>query len=308
MDKKQAQQKNSIESTLKSMDTEEFIDIHFYRPIGYRWALLFRKLNITPNPITIAGIIIGIGAGICFYFSSLKINIIGMLLLVWANSFDSADGQLARMTGKMSSLGRMLDGLCGILWFIVIYLAICFRLTTSWGIAIWALGVVAGYFHGKQTAMADYYRNIHLFFLKGKSGSELSDFATVKEQYRNMSWKHHFIDKSLTVFYMNYTKDQESMSPNFQHMIQIIRKRYQEDIPEGFRAAFREKSLPLMKYTNMLTFNTRVIVLFITLWLNLPWIYFIFELIILNAMLVYMMIRHERICAFFIKQLLTEKS
>ena len=24
----------SLESTLKSLDTEEFIDIHFYRPIG----------------------------------------------------------------------------------------------------------------------------------------------------------------------------------------------------------------------------------------------------------------------------------
>ncbi|MGL5562718.1 MAG: CDP-alcohol phosphatidyltransferase family protein, partial [Tannerellaceae bacterium] len=33
--------KPSLESTLKSMDTEEFIDIHFYRPIGYRWALFF---------------------------------------------------------------------------------------------------------------------------------------------------------------------------------------------------------------------------------------------------------------------------
>ena len=305
---KQVQKKYSIESTLKSMDTEEFIDIHFYRPIGYRWALLFRKMNIAPNPITIAGIFIGIGAGICFYFSSLKINIIGMLLLIWANSFDSADGQLARMTGKMSPLGRMLDGLCGIVWFIVIYAAICVRLTPSWGIWIWVLGAVTGYFHGKQTTMADYYRNIHLFFLKGKSGSELSDSATVKEQCRNMSWKHHFIDKLLTVFYMNYTKDQESMSPNFQRMRQIIREQYQEDISEGFRDAFRKKSLPLMKYTNMLTFNTRAIALFITLFLNLVWIYFIFELTVLNIMLIYMVIRHERICAGFSKQIVVEKS
>lgn len=34
----------SLESTLKSLDTEEFIDIHFYRPIGYQWALFFNKL------------------------------------------------------------------------------------------------------------------------------------------------------------------------------------------------------------------------------------------------------------------------
>ena len=102
--------KPSLESTLKSMDTEEFIDIHFYRPIGYRWALLFRRLGISPNSVTIASIFIGIASGICFYPHDLTINIIGMLLLVWANSYDSADGQLARMTGQKSALGRILDG------------------------------------------------------------------------------------------------------------------------------------------------------------------------------------------------------
>ncbi len=90
----------SLESTLKSLDTEEFIDIHFYRPIGYQWALFFNKLGVSPNSITIASIFIGIAAGICFYFQSLAINVIGMLLLIWANSYDSADGQLARMTDR----------------------------------------------------------------------------------------------------------------------------------------------------------------------------------------------------------------
>ena len=106
----------SLESTLKSLDTEEFIDIHFYRPIGYQWALFFNKLGVSPNSITIASIFIGIAAGICFYFQSLAINVIGMLLLIWANSYDSADGQLARMTGQKSALGRILDGAAGDFW------------------------------------------------------------------------------------------------------------------------------------------------------------------------------------------------
>ena len=91
----ETKKKPDIESTLKSLDTEEFIDIHFYRPIGYRWALFFNKLGVSPNAITVASIFIGIVAGICFYYQSLTINIIGMLLLIWANSYDSADGQLA---------------------------------------------------------------------------------------------------------------------------------------------------------------------------------------------------------------------
>ena len=159
-----------LEATLKSTDTEEWIDLLFYRPIGYRWALLFRRLGVTPNAITIASIFLGIAAGILFYYNDLLINIIGMCLLVWANMYDSADGQLARMTGQKSEIGRILDGVSGDFWFISIYVAICLRLTPEWGYWIWLLAAVAGFSHSKQAAMADYYRNVHLFFLKGKSG------------------------------------------------------------------------------------------------------------------------------------------
>lgn len=299
--------KPDMESTLKSLDTEEFIDIHFYRPIGYRWALFFNKRGISPNAVTILSIILGFAAGICFYFSNLLINVIGMLLLIWANSYDSADGQLARMTGKSSPLGRILDGACGDIWFITIYAAICLRLMPFWGIWIWLLGAITGFFHSKQAAMADYYRNAHLLFLKGKAGSELSDSVTLIEDDKQLTWRGHFIYKFFNVFYISYTKGQEQWTPYFQQMMQVIRTTYNDIAPEWFRTAFRAKSLPLMKYTNMLSFNTRVIALFVSLFINAPWLYFIFELTVLNIMLVYMVQTHERFCKFFTKQL-TAKS
>lgn len=285
------------------MDTEEFIDIHFYRPIGYRWALLFNKLGVSPNAVTIASIFIGVAAGICYYPQDLTLNIVGMLLLVWANSYDSADGQLARMTGKKTPLGRILDGTAGDIWFITIYAAICLRLTPVWGIWIWILAAVTGFFHSKQAAMADYYRNIHLLFLKGKSGSELSYSPHLKENYKLMSWKTQFIYKLFETFYINYTVGQERLTPCFQRMMQKIRTQYGGQAPEAFRKAFRLKSLPLMKYTNMLSFNTRVIVLFISLLIDMPWVYFLFELTVLNAMLVYMIYTHEHICKQFTNEL-----
>jgi hypothetical protein len=89
-------------------------------------------------------------------------------------------------------------------------------------------------------------------------------------------------------------------------MMQQLREKYPEEIPAWFRATSREKSLPLMKYTNMLSFNTRVIALFVALFINLPWVYFVFELTVLNAMLIYMTVRHEKICRGFSEQLMSE--
>lgn len=287
--------KNGLEATLKSADTEEWIDLLFYRPIGYRWALLFCKLGITPNAITIASIFLGVAAGVLFYYNDLLINVIGMCLLVWANMYDSADGQLARMTGQKSEIGRILDGVSGDFWFISIYAAICLRLTPEWSYRIWILAAVTGLCHSKQAAMADYYRNIHLFFLKGKAGSELDNYVQQKQIYDALSWKKDFVRKLFLWFYKDYTRSQESLTPAFQRFFALLQKRYGAVAPQEVRDEFRRASLPLMKYTNILSFNTRVIALFISLLIDEPWLYFVFELTVLNGLLVYMIWRHERL-------------
>ena len=280
--------KNGLEATLKSADTEEWIDLLFYRPVGYRWALLFHKMGVTPNAITIASIFLGVAAGILFYYNDLLLNVIGMCLLVWANMYDSADGQ-------QSEIGRILDGVSGDFWFISIYAAICLRLTPEWSYWIWILAAVTGLCHSKQAAMADYYRNIHLFFLKGKSGSELDNYVQQKAIYNSLSWKKDFIRKLFLWFYCDYTRSQERLTPAFQRFFALLQQRYGAVAPQEIRNEFRRESLPLMKYTNILSFNTRVTVLFISLLINEPWLYFVFELTVLNGLLIYMIWQHERL-------------
>mgnify|MGYP000007787375 CR=1 FL=1 len=59
-------EKKGIEASSNHRTTEEFLDIYFNRPIGYAWALLFKKLKVHPNVVTIFSIILGIGAGVMF--------------------------------------------------------------------------------------------------------------------------------------------------------------------------------------------------------------------------------------------------
>lgn len=291
------------------MDTEETIDLYFYRPIGYWWALLFQKLGIHPNVVTIFSIFLGVASGVFFYYSDLKLNIIGMLLLVWANSYDSADGQLARMTGKKTQWGRMLDGFAGDLWFISIYFFICLRLSPEWGYWIWILAAVAGIIcHSKQSSLADYYRNIHLFFLMGKTGSELDNFRQQRELFHSLPWKGNFWWKAFLYFYGNYTHSQENMTPCFQRFFHLVKQKYGDNIPQWLRDEFRALSKPLMKYTNILTFNVRAIVLFISLFIGMPWIYFVFEISIMNIIFIYMRFQHERLSALLYNEIISKNS
>lgn len=291
-----SEEQQQLQSSLKSADTEEWLDLKFYRPLGLHWALLFKRLGVTPNAITIASIFLGMGAGVMFYFDSLPLTLVGIVLLVWANTYDSADGQLARLTGQKSELGRILDGMSGDIWFICIYLAIVLRLTPTWSLWIWLLAAAAGYSHSTQAAIADYYRNIHLFFLKGKQGSELDRADGQEELYRSLSWHDNFIKKLFLFFYKGYTARQETATPQFQRFFHALCLKYGDGVaPESVRQTFRQKSLPLMKYTNILSFNTRAIVLCLSLLASVPWVYFVFELTVLNGLLIYMVRRHERL-------------
>lgn len=303
--------KTSYRDSLKSMDTEEHIDLFFYRPIGYAWAVLAARLGVTPNAITIASIFIGVAAGVLFYYPVLWINVIGMLLLMWANSFDSADGQLARMTHQYSRLGRILDGVSGDLWFAAIYVSICLRenATSDYFMAhpwlIWVIAVITGLCHAKQAAMADYYRQFHLFFLKGEDGSELDSAAELKHRLAQLTWRRDFWKKLTLAFYTNYTVQQEKTAPSMQALRAGLAARYgnASKAPQQFRDDFRAASLPLMKYTNILSFNWRTIALFVSLFVGMPWLYFAFELVVLNNLLVYMICRHESVCRYFVNEL-----
>lgn len=294
----------AFEQSLKSNDTEERIDIWFYRPIGFRIAKVCAKIGITPNTVTIISIFFGVAAGILFYYQDIKLNIIGMLLLVFANSLDSADGQLARMTDNKSRFGRILDGFAGDFWFASIHIALALRLMDQgWSAWIWVPAVLAGVAHMLQSAMADYYRNVHLYFIKGKAGSELDNTQDLKVDVDKMSWKKQPFNKFVLNGYLGYTRNQERLSPKLQELLKIVKTKYIDHLPKELVIDFRALNKPLMKYTNIVQFNTRVLFLFLWIFIDQVWIYFFFDMFILTPIMIYMINRQEKVSAHFVEKL-----
>ncbi len=286
--------KIQYKASLKHPDVEEPIDLWFYRPVGFRVALLGRRFHWTPNQITIVSIFLGIGCGILCYPQDLWLNLLAIVLLILADIGDSADGQLARLTHQYSQLGRILDGAAGDFWFAAIYIGIALRLTPEWGIWGWVMGIVTGACHSQQAAMADYYRQFHLLCVKGKGGSELDDARDVARQYAETSFSENPVLKVFLWFYRNYTAGQERLTPQFQKLRhRIAEVEGQRPIEASFWQRLRQQSLPLMPMANALTFNCRAITLFIALMLGLPWLYWAAELTLFNALCIYMVYRHE---------------
>ena len=289
--------KKLYQASLKHPDVEEPIDLWFYRPMGFRLALLGRRFHWTPNQITVASIFLGIGCGLLCYPQQWWLNLLGIFLLVLADICDSADGQLARLTRQYSPLGRILDGAAGDVWFIVIYFAIFFRLFPVWGWWGLALGIVAGLSHRQQAALADYYRQIHLFMVRAASSSsqimcELSVADQEQQKLQSLSFRRQPIETLFQWFYVGYTRFQEGQTPRWQ----VLRRRLPDVLSPTFAEQFRQQSRPLMPMANALTFNCRAITLFLSLMLGMPWLYWVMEVTVFNGLYYYMNHKHEQIC------------
>lgn len=294
-----------LRASFKSDDTEEWLDIHFTRPIGLAFALVWERLHVHPNVVTVIGIVLGMASAVMFYHDGLTYNIIGVLLMMFSNFCDSTDGQLARLTGQKTLIGRMLDGFSADATFVCVYLAIVFRLWDTplpfcaghtWG--FWALLLCAGagiLGHSKPCQLADYYRQVHLYFLLGKKGSELDTYQEQRTIYDGLPKKGAFWARAFYYNYSNYCHGQERRTPRFQRFIGALRERFGgvEDFPQQVRDDFRQGSKPLMKYTNLLTFNLRAIALYIAALTNEVWLYPLFELVVLTTMCAYMKQQHE---------------
>ena len=315
-----------FKKTLKSSETEDWLDLHFVRPFCYYWALLFARLDIHPNTVTILSMFIGAGSAIffgcaSFYYNGIEglmFNLIAILLLCLADIFDCTDGQLARMTGKKSRLGRILDGVAGFAWFIPIYHALVYRFymhhdiefaflgidntqqnTIIATVIVYILGIISGVAGlAGQQRLADYYIQVHLFFLKGEKGSELDNSKRQQEIYDQMTtdtpWAERYFQKS----YIDYTKKQEKVTPQFQRLMQKLREKFgaTENIPESVRKEFHDKSLPVIFWNGLLTFNFRSFWLFLFCLLDVPVMNFLWEIVGMGLLYLYVNRRHENFC------------
>ena len=298
--------KELLKVSFKSEDTEEWLDVWFTRPIGLVFALLWNRLGIHPNVITIVSFFLGAAAGWMFHYTDFLHNLYGVGLLMLANFCDSTDGQMARLSGKKTLLGRVLDGFSGDVWFFCIYVAIVVRLwpqaipgtSMQWGIWGFMLAAVAGFLcHAPQSALADYYRQIHLYFLLGREGSELDNYESQRKIYEALP-KRQWLQRIFYYNYANYCRSQERRTPKFQQFFRQVREQYPDAsaMPQSLRDDFRRGSLPLMKYTNLLTFNSRAIIIYVTCLLNVPYVYPILEMTVFALMYWHMHRSHEKLC------------
>jgi hypothetical protein len=261
---------------------EEWIDRKFFRPIGIRIATRLEPGGVTPDQVTGWSLALGLVAGHLFYYRDWRLNAAGLFLFLLSDVFDSADGQLARLRGTSTRLGRILDGLSDNLRFVNLYLHLIARVVVAgsgWGGVL--LAIVAGVSHSVQASAADFIRQLYLGFAGGKGEVDLpEDLDPPGRGFRRLA----------QLFYAAYVRRQARLFPASIDLWRAART----NLPAGLQTSWTRAQRKTVVWCAVIGQNVRFGLLAVTAMIGWPAGFFLLTAVPLNLALVALVARQER--------------
>jgi len=279
----------------KGAAIEEWTDTRFFRPIGLRFARLCFPTGVSPDHVTMMSLVTGLVAGrLCFY-DDVRLNVLGAVLFVVSDIFDSADGQLARMRGTSTRFGKILDGLSDGLRFANLYVHLIVRVVlggTVWWLAV-PFGVLAGLAHARQSGAVDYIRQLYMYLAEG-GGGEFNlpeDFVDVPA---TGAWARFQVR-----FYRNYLEGNARTLPT---SVALVRKLRAAGTVSGVGSEWATMQLPVVRQCAWIAQNIRFLLIAITVVPGYPMAFFVITLVPMSLVLGAIRMVHERNAGTLLEQ------
>jgi hypothetical protein len=233
-----------------------------------------------------------VAAGVVYWSTSGPLwALLGMLLHMSWHVVDGADGDLARITGRTSPLGELVDGICDYVSHIVLYVLLAFVLTGTLGAGwAWFWTLAAGAGHIVQANHVEVQRRFYQHWTYGTPWLHNS----------NNSGKALFSDKGglgfvLRVFVAGYLRLAAGMSPNALRIDAAVTRAMTSDpaFLARIRAEVQHEQRPLLVMLRYLGPNPRAILLGLSMIAGSPLWYFLYLSVALNLLLMLSVRLHD---------------
>ncbi len=270
-------------------ELQDPLNHYLYHPLAWQLARRLAHTPLTPNMVSVFGALMVIAASIAYTGLPYPLSAaLGMALHMGWHVVDGADGDLARLTGRSSPIGEMVDGLCDYLSHIVLYLVLGWWLsgtggTFSGGMA-WGLIVFAGISHAVQANHVEVQRRQYQWWVYGTPWLRHSHGAQDSATSRTMF-------SALVSAYLNVAS---GMTPHALRVDAAVEAAAGDRARlDAIAAAVRAEAPPLLLLCKILGPNPRAIVLGASMFAGSPVWYMLYQSIVLNALLVVSVLLHN---------------
>lgn len=256
----------------KPRELQGFLNRTIYHPLAHRLARALVPTPITPNMVSVAGAVMVMVTAVLYAWVATPAAIaLGFFLHCAWHVVDGADGALARMSGRASPSGEIVDGMCDYAGHGVLYLLLAGALDDRIGWIAWPIAIVAGFSRAVQSVFAESQRRTYQWW------------AYNTPWLQNAKAEGGGIGVALSNLYLSVW---HALSRPTQRVNALVASA-EADPPERRRIAgiAREvgsRALPLLA---ALGANPRTILLGLSMMAGTPLWFFLIEIVVLNVAL-----------------------
>jgi len=267
----------------RPLSIEDASNRFFIHPLSDLIVAIGIKVGLSPNLVSLAGLGLGILAAFLYYDLPAPAQVFGAFaaMLGW-HILDGADGRLARATGKTSAFGRILDGICDHLVFSAVYLAFAFQIISAGAsLSVWWLVVAAGLSHAVQAAGYEERRQKYQRRLNGISREMVEESLLT-------------VDGKKSILAMIYDLAQKAVAGSDYGLDAKLNALRGNKDGEKLASDLVAKTVPMVRAWGLLNANNRTFLIFIFALMGQPLWYFLFEVLVLNLILLWLMAAEKK--------------
>lgn len=233
------------------------------------------KWGISANIVSFLGLGAGWLAALFYYYQDHRAFVAaGFISMFLWHVFDGADGRVARATGTSSAFGRVIDGMCDHLVFGAVYIAfVLYLLNTGSTNSVWLLALAAALSHAVQAAGYEERRQKYQRRVKGVDRAEVSSRLVEGESASSGLAKI-------------YDAAQRLVAGGQSPLDRLIDQNRAHGVSEDVTQALIGRTGIIVRAWALLNANNRTIMIAVMAFFGSPELYFIYEIIVLNILLV----------------------
>ncbi|HXV74106.1 MAG TPA: CDP-alcohol phosphatidyltransferase family protein [Sphingomonadales bacterium] len=258
--------------SFRPKEIEEHTNLYVLHPVSHRLAAGLARTPLHPNAVSFTGIAFGLLAALAYYnFREPGAVWVGFAFMVIWHLLDGTDGHLARLTGKSSTTGKVIDGFADYTVYLAVYVALAAALVPEMGAWVAAVAALSAASHVLQAAAYERERETYLFWVysgeagKGAPRTEMPKNPLLFGLYYGYLKVQNFLDSSEAVKQHGFDL---AIGPNRRALA-----------AEKYKALYAAH----VRQWWMVSANTHTVAVFLFTALGTPFYYFMFEIFLLNA-------------------------